>query len=282
VAVDSDGYFYDGFGIPGEQGDWLHVGTGKTLARVVKADVERDRLELDRPVTCGKGEPVTLAYAGKAPDIGAYEFGSEQERYYAARLPEALRVPTMEEADEPVIVVSFEEADRERWHHLVNGGGGVIRLDPKTAHTGKQSLRLVASGETYYFQVPEGVKRFRVATSNPDGLKLADASGVWSVSAEEVTDVAFSDIAPAFAYMNKDLLFLPQGLQMLQAEPETELSKSGPLRPRGRATGGDHKAQQPRSHGRSSVELRFLVSSIAASRSWREAAPSHPSPEVSR
>jgi hypothetical protein len=148
VVVDDAGYFYDGFGVPGEQGDWLHVGTGKTLARVVKADVQQNRLELDRPVTCAKGEPVTLAYAGKAPDIGAYEFGTEQERRYAARLPEDLRVPTMEEADKPVIVVSFEEADRERWHHLVNEAGGMIRLDPKTAYTGEQSLRIFASGET--------------------------------------------------------------------------------------------------------------------------------------
>jgi hypothetical protein len=97
-------------------------------------------------------------------------------------------------------------------------------------------------GETYYFQVPAGAKRFRVAASNPGGLKLADskgrpaelkplqngvfevavspdaAGGVWSVRAEDVTDVAFSDIAPAFAYMSPELLFLPEGVEVLKAE----------------------------------------------------------------
>jgi hypothetical protein len=69
-------YFYDGFGIPGEQGDLIWVGAAREPARVVARDIEQNTLTLDRNLTWEADEPVTLPYAGDAPDHGAYERGA--------------------------------------------------------------------------------------------------------------------------------------------------------------------------------------------------------------
>ena len=68
-------YFYDGFGIEGEQGDLVAVGSSDQLARIVKVDYERNEITLDRPVTWKDGDPVSLCWSGSAPDIGVYEHG---------------------------------------------------------------------------------------------------------------------------------------------------------------------------------------------------------------
>jgi hypothetical protein len=44
---------------------------------VVKVDFAGNRLETDRELSWDAGQPVTLDYAGKAPDMGAFEFGME-------------------------------------------------------------------------------------------------------------------------------------------------------------------------------------------------------------
>lgn len=78
IPVSDIGYFYDGFGIVGEAGDWIRVGQEGTLARVV--DIE-DRyylpglLHLDREIEWENLAPVSIPWAGDAPDVGAYENG---------------------------------------------------------------------------------------------------------------------------------------------------------------------------------------------------------------
>ncbi len=68
-------YFFDGFGIEGEQGDVIAVGATKLLARVQEADIAQNVLTLDREITWKDGDPVNLPHAGKAPDIGAFQHG---------------------------------------------------------------------------------------------------------------------------------------------------------------------------------------------------------------
>jgi len=75
VEVADARYFFDGFGIPGEVGDEIVIG-GRT-ARVTARDVEKNTLTLDRPLSWKAGDFVDLPYAGKAPDLGAYELGLE-------------------------------------------------------------------------------------------------------------------------------------------------------------------------------------------------------------
>ena len=68
--------FFDGFGIKGEQGDLIVVGRSKVIARVMKTDIEKNILTLDRDVSWKDGDPVSLPYSGSAPDIGAFQFGN--------------------------------------------------------------------------------------------------------------------------------------------------------------------------------------------------------------
>ena len=67
--------FFDGFGIEGEQGDVIAVGSPENRARVVRADVDAGILHLDRDLRWEAGAPVALPWAGDAPDIGAFEHG---------------------------------------------------------------------------------------------------------------------------------------------------------------------------------------------------------------
>lgn len=75
----SDGVaFYDGFGIAGEQGDWIAVGQPDQLARIQRVELRYYQpaiLYLDRPVRWTDGAPVSLPWAGRAPDIGVFEYG---------------------------------------------------------------------------------------------------------------------------------------------------------------------------------------------------------------
>jgi hypothetical protein len=68
-------YFYDGFGIVGEVGDLIAVGSGDNTARILSVDRDKNQLVLDRTVTWKDGDPVGLPWGGEAPDLGVYEYG---------------------------------------------------------------------------------------------------------------------------------------------------------------------------------------------------------------
>ncbi len=97
----TDGYpFYDGFGIEGEVGDRIAVGSEENLARVERVELRYYQpalLHLDREVSWSDGMPVSLPWRGDAPDIGAYEFGpGHPDRIVAVARPSIVR------AGEPV------------------------------------------------------------------------------------------------------------------------------------------------------------------------------------
>jgi len=71
-------YFYDGHDIPGEGGDLIQLEGQRERASVVRIDFVRGTLSLDRPLTWRRGQGVTLAYEGRAPDPGAFETRREQ------------------------------------------------------------------------------------------------------------------------------------------------------------------------------------------------------------
>jgi len=115
LTVTDSRYFYDGFGIPGEQGDMIYIGAKKTPARIIDIDHEINTLTLDRPVAFEKGDAVNLAYTGKAPDLGAYQTGLKTGPEFD---PKAVRQEKMDTAVNPVVVCDFEPADQERWFYL--------------------------------------------------------------------------------------------------------------------------------------------------------------------
>ncbi len=70
--------FYDGFGIEGEEGDWIAIGQGENLAQIERVEVRYYRpalLHLDREVSWTDGMPVSLPWAGEAPDLGVFQHG---------------------------------------------------------------------------------------------------------------------------------------------------------------------------------------------------------------
>ena len=74
VVVEDALYFCDGF--RRIDGDMIVVGSN-TPARVVTVDYDTKTLTVQRALSWEKGDPVNLAYEGKAPDIGALESGAE-------------------------------------------------------------------------------------------------------------------------------------------------------------------------------------------------------------
>jgi hypothetical protein len=71
-------FFYDGFGIEDERGDWICVRDSGQLARIERIEhryAQAALLHLDREVTWEDGDPVGLPWTGKAPDIGWHEPG---------------------------------------------------------------------------------------------------------------------------------------------------------------------------------------------------------------
>jgi hypothetical protein len=92
--------FYDGFGIEGEPGDWIAIGEGDNLARIEHIELRYDQpaiLHLDREVSWTDGMPVSLPWAGEAPDIGAYEHGLAHPARFVA-----IGEPTYASPGEPV------------------------------------------------------------------------------------------------------------------------------------------------------------------------------------
>ena len=80
LPVADAGYFYDGFGIEGERGDWIAIGEGDNIARIERIEFnyyQPDIIVLDRDMTWESKAPVSLPWIGEAPDIGAYEHDAQ-------------------------------------------------------------------------------------------------------------------------------------------------------------------------------------------------------------
>ena len=76
LPVADASWFFDGFEIPGEQGDFVQL-EGQALAvRVLDIDYATNTLVLESAVTWTDGQGVTQAFEGSAPDVGVYEWES--------------------------------------------------------------------------------------------------------------------------------------------------------------------------------------------------------------
>ena len=148
LHVDDARPFYDGFNIPGERGDLVFIGPRKIPAIIEGADIDANVLQLDREISWTAGDGVSLPYVGQGPDLGAYEYGAEDEDWFAGpSIPDGLRIETMETATEPVVVVDFEQEDLEEWFYYFSFSrqrNTTARLIDSTAASGKHSMRVYA------------------------------------------------------------------------------------------------------------------------------------------
>lgn len=71
LRVADAGYFFDGFGIV--KGDSIQLEDQTRTANVIAVDYSANILKLDRPLEWSKGQGVSLAFHGSAPDIGVHE-----------------------------------------------------------------------------------------------------------------------------------------------------------------------------------------------------------------
>ena len=78
MGVQDARYFYDGFELPGEPGDVVMLDGSRESARITAIDLATHTLSLDAPLTWSAGQGVHVAYAGAAPDMGAFEHGLEE------------------------------------------------------------------------------------------------------------------------------------------------------------------------------------------------------------
>ncbi|MCX6718628.1 MAG: right-handed parallel beta-helix repeat-containing protein, partial [Candidatus Staskawiczbacteria bacterium] len=79
LVVDRASYFFDGYCVNGEcldTPDSIVVGSNLTPVQIVSITDSTNTITLASPRTWSSGDPVTLAYSGSAPDIGAFEYDS--------------------------------------------------------------------------------------------------------------------------------------------------------------------------------------------------------------
>ncbi len=82
IPVEDASYFYDGWGIPGEQGDLIQLQGQTETARIVSIDYDNNRITVDGSLSWSAGQGVSLPYHGSAPDVGAFEYASSGPTTY--------------------------------------------------------------------------------------------------------------------------------------------------------------------------------------------------------
>ncbi|MFC1607776.1 hypothetical protein ACFL47_07370 [Candidatus Latescibacterota bacterium] len=74
--VEDAGFFYDGWGIPGEAGDVIQLEGLAATAVIVSIDYIRNSITVDRSISWMHNQGLNLAFSGSSPDLGAWEFES--------------------------------------------------------------------------------------------------------------------------------------------------------------------------------------------------------------
>jgi hypothetical protein len=92
LRVEDTGYFFDGYQVAGEVGDIIQLEGQSATARIVSLDDATGTVTLDRPLTWGDGQRISLRFTATRPDAGAFEYGLEGEAGSAPAAPSSLRV----------------------------------------------------------------------------------------------------------------------------------------------------------------------------------------------
>ncbi len=89
------GYFMDGWGIAGVQGDEIQLYGSTQRARIISVNYSTKTITVDGNITWAQNQGINLAYEEAAPDLGAYEFdegGISEEEYLVEVFPNPCRV----------------------------------------------------------------------------------------------------------------------------------------------------------------------------------------------
>lgn len=71
------GYFLDGWGIPGVDGDEIQIVGTFQKARITHVDYGTNTITVNAALTWTQNQGIALAYVGAAPEVGAHEYGSQ-------------------------------------------------------------------------------------------------------------------------------------------------------------------------------------------------------------
>jgi len=75
--VEDAGYFMDGWGISGVDGDEIQIIGTSQKARITHVDYGTKTITVNAAITWTQNQGIALAYVGAAPDVGAHEYGSQ-------------------------------------------------------------------------------------------------------------------------------------------------------------------------------------------------------------
>jgi len=75
-TVADAGYFMDGWGIPGVDGDEIQIVGTSQKARITTVNYGTNTITVDTSLSWTQNQGIALAYVGSAPDAGAFEYGS--------------------------------------------------------------------------------------------------------------------------------------------------------------------------------------------------------------
>ncbi len=74
IPLDDASMFFDGYGIPSEQGDEVQLESDDMALRVSAIDYSNNTITVHAPVEFRKGQGVHLTFSGSGPDVGAFEY----------------------------------------------------------------------------------------------------------------------------------------------------------------------------------------------------------------
>jgi len=77
-TVANAGFFMDGWGISGVDGDEIQIVGTSQKARITSINYSTNAMTVDTSLTWTTGQGIALSYVGSAPDPGAYEYGGDQ------------------------------------------------------------------------------------------------------------------------------------------------------------------------------------------------------------
>jgi hypothetical protein len=125
ITVNDASYFYDGWGIPGEEADHIQVGSNDPV-QIINIDYENNEITVDGSISWNDGEGVSLPYNGIAPDIGVHESSNSDSN------------------SSTILVHNTFESGEENWGGAI--GNTSQRRDNSTYHSGNYSMHVYTTG----------------------------------------------------------------------------------------------------------------------------------------
>lgn len=135
IPVEDAAYFYDGFGIEGEVGDLIAIGSTDQRARIVNVDYNVHVITVDADVRWEDGAVISFPWSGSGPDIGVYEHGVTGRPTVQVLASPFLVRPGEDVRLTAAVLGISEEPVEIRWQL----GDGTLAFGPELIHRYEQS-----------------------------------------------------------------------------------------------------------------------------------------------